>query len=184
MTGHRLAIVGAGSVGRSVAELAGEYGHEVVGITDSTGAMVADSAGDPTDDSTGEVTAGSTGDATTNSTGEATTDSSGTTTGETSIDVASALARTERGDPVGDAAPDAVFETDYDVLVEATPTTLGDAQPGFGHARRALAADRHVVLANKGPVAERYEDLQRLAEASAGHVRFEATVGGAIPVCS
>lgn len=168
MAGHRLAIAGAGSVGRSVAELAGEYGHEVVGIADSTGAMVADS----------------TGGASAASSGEAAADSSGTTTGDISIDGASALARKDRGEPVGDTAPETIFEVDYDVLVEATPTTLGDAEPGFGHASRALAADRHVVLANKGPVAERYDELQRLAGASAGCVRFEATVGGAIPVLS
>jgi len=44
-----------------------------------------------------------------------------------------------------------VLDGEYDVLVEATPTTLGDAQPGFDHVRTALERDRHVVLANKGP---------------------------------
>ena len=82
---------------------------------------------------------------------------------------------------VGDADPEAALEADYDALVEATPTTLGDAEPGFGHAARALERGRHVVLANKGPVAERYEELRALEADSAGTVRFEATVGGAIP---
>jgi homoserine dehydrogenase len=68
--------------------------------------------------------------------------------------------------------------------VEATPTTLGDAEPGFSHVRRALAADRHVVLANKGPVAERYADLRAVEAENDGEVLFEATVGGAIPVLS
>ncbi|WP_247729584.1 homoserine dehydrogenase [Halovivax limisalsi] len=144
MGGRRLAIVGAGAVGRSVADLAGEYGHEVVAIADSRGAVVDESG----------------------------------------VDVASALERKRRGDPVGDAAHEVVFETPYDVLVEATPTTLEDAQPGFGHVERALAADRHAVLANKGPVAERYDELRALEARSEGSVRFEATVGGAIPVYS
>ncbi|WP_290815762.1 homoserine dehydrogenase [Halovivax sp.] len=143
-TGHRLAILGAGAVGRSVAELAGEFGHEVVAVADSSGAAV---------------------------------DADG-------IDVPGALERKAGGEPVGTAEPAAVFEADYDVLVEATPTTLGDAQPGFDHARRALEADRHVVLANKGPVAERYEELRAVEGESAGALRFEATVGGAIPVLS
>ncbi|ELZ72927.1 homoserine dehydrogenase [Haloferax prahovense DSM 18310] len=85
---------------------------------------------------------------------------------------------------VGEADPGAVFDADYDVLVEATPTTLGDAEPGFSHVERALADDRHVVLANKGPVAERYADLRALEAESEGIVRFGATVGGALPILS
>ncbi|AEH38430.1 homoserine dehydrogenase [Halopiger xanaduensis] len=142
--GRKLAILGAGDVGRSVADLAGEYGHEVVALADSSSAAV-----DPD-----------------------------------GIDVESTLERKVGGESVGTDDPEAVFETDYDVLVEATPTTLGDAEPGFSHVERALEADRHVVLANKGPVAERYEELQALEADSAGSVRFEATVGGAIPVLS
>jgi len=68
--------------------------------------------------------------------------------------------------------------------VEATPTTLGDAEPGFSHVRTALERDRHAVLANKGPVAERFGDLRALVADSAGDIRFEATVGGAIPAVS
>jgi homoserine dehydrogenase len=70
------------------------------------------------------------------------------------------------------------------VLVEATPTTLGDAEPGFGHVKAALERDRHIVLANKGPVAERYSDVRELERESEGTVLFEATVGGAMPVLS
>ncbi len=140
----RLAILGAGDVGRSVADLAGEYGHEVVALADSTDAAI-----DPD-----------------------------------GIDVDSVLDRKLGGDAVGTAEPADVFETEYDVLVEATPTTLGDAEPGFTHTKRALDADRHVVLANKGPVAERYDELRALEADSAGSIRFEATVGGAIPVLS
>ncbi|ELZ30060.1 homoserine dehydrogenase [Halogeometricum pallidum JCM 14848] len=100
------------------------------------------------------------------------------------IDVDSVLARKGSEGRVGSADPEAALDADYDVLVEATPTTLGDAEPGFSHVRGALERDRHVVLANKGPVAERYADLMALERESAGEVRFEATVGGAIPVLS
>lgn len=140
----KLAILGAGDVGRSVADLAGEYGHDVVALADSSHAAV-----DPD-----------------------------------GIAVESALERKVGGEAVGSADPEDVFDTDYDVLVEATPTTLGDAEPGFSHVQRALEADRHVVLANKGPVAERYEELRALEAESAGSIRFEATVGGAIPILS
>ncbi|THE64947.1 homoserine dehydrogenase [Salinadaptatus halalkaliphilus] len=140
----KLAILGAGAVGRSVADLAADYGHTVVAIADSSTATV-DPGG---------------------------------------IDIDATLERKAGDDGVGTADPDEIFETDYDVLVEATPTTLGDAEPGFSHTKRALESDRHVVLANKGPVAERYEDIRALEAESAGSIRFEATVGGAIPVLS
>ena len=139
-----IAVLGAGAVGTSVVELAGEYGHDVVAVADSTSAAVDDDG----------------------------------------LKTEAILEAKRSGGRVGDAAPEAVFDAPYDVLVEATPTTLGDAEPGFSHVRRALEADRHVVLANKGPVAERYEDVRALEVDSAGTVLFEAAVGGAIPVLS
>ncbi len=98
------------------------------------------------------------------------------------IDPAAVLVRKDGDEPIGTADPESVVQADYDVLVEATPTTLGDAQPGFNHVRAALETDRHVVLANKGPIAERYAEVRELERSSAGAVRFEATVGGAIPI--
>lgn len=140
----RLAVLGTGAVGRNVAKLAGEYGHTVTALADSSSAVV-----DPE-----------------------------------GVDVSAALARKRETGVVGESdSPDALT-ADYDVLVEATPTTLGDAEPGFSHVRTALASDRHVVLANKGPVAERYADLRALEADSEGRMLFEATVGGAIPVLS
>ncbi|QSG13684.1 homoserine dehydrogenase [Halapricum desulfuricans] len=141
----RLAIVGTGTVGSSVAELAGEYGHTVTAMANVEAATI-----DPD-----------------------------------GIDVEAALERQHEGERhLGEADPEDALDAEYDVLVEATPVTLGDAQPGFGHVTVALERDRHVVLANKGPVAERYGEVMALAEESAGEVRFEATVGGAIPVLS
>lgn len=139
-----IAILGAGAVGSSVAELAEEFGHRVVAMADSAGARID----------------------------------------EEGIDVTAALERKERGESVGDVPPGVALEAEFDALVEATPTTLGDAEPGFSHVREALERDRDVVLANKGPVAERFGDLRDLERESRGRVRFEATVGGAIPVLS
>lgn len=140
----RLAVIGVGAVGRSVIELAPEYGHEVVAVADSTAAAIDDGG----------------------------------------LDAAAILERKRDRGTVGDEDPERALSADYDVLIEATPTTLGDAEPGFTHVKSALDSDRHVVLANKGPVAERYDDVQAAAANSAGSVLFEATVGGAIPVLS
>ncbi|MDT3433735.1 homoserine dehydrogenase [Haloarcula sp. 1CSR25-25] len=100
------------------------------------------------------------------------------------IDAAAALDRKRTDGVVGSDAPEDALSAEYDVLVEATPTTLGDAEPGFGHIRAALERDRHAVLANKGPVAERYADVRALERESEGSVLFEATVGGAMPILS
>lgn len=108
-------------------------------------------------------------------------DSSSAATGDEQVDVESVLQRKEETGAVGTQPAGELFKTEYDVLVEATPTTLGDAQPAFSHCQRALEEDRHVVLANKGPVAERYTDLRKIETQSNGSIRFEATVGGAIP---
>lgn len=137
----RLAIMGAGAVGRALAELAPAVGHTVIGIADSTGAAL-DPAG---------------------------------------LDPARVLAEKTNTGTVGSASHTDLLDADYDALVEATPTTLDDAEPGYGHAVHALERDRHVVLANKGPVAERYDDLRAHEHDSHGTVRFEATVAGAIP---
>lgn len=100
------------------------------------------------------------------------------------VSVEEVLAHKQANEAIGSADPSDVLEAEYDVLVEATPTTLDDAEPGFGHVEAALGRDRDVVLANKGPVAERYAEVRELEQASEGTVRFEATVGGAIPVLS
>jgi homoserine dehydrogenase len=141
----KLAIVGAGAVGRSVLSLAAGYGHDVVAVADSSSAAFASDAA-------------------------------------SGLDAQAVLDRKSARGLVGDDDPAAVLDADYDVLVEATPTTLGDAEPGFSHVAHALDRDRDVVLANKGPVAERYADLRSLEAKSGGRVRFEATVAGAIPV--
>ena len=111
-------------------------------------------------------------------------DSTAAAVDEEGLDPTEVLHHKQETGSVGSADHEAALAADYDVLVEATPTTLGDAEPGFSHVERALERDRHVVLANKGPVAERYNDLRQLEAESAGEIRFEATVGGAIPAMS
>ena len=111
-------------------------------------------------------------------------DSASATIDPEGIDVGTALDRKAEGRGVGTDGIDRALDAEYDVLIEATPTTLGDAEPGFSHARRALERECHVVLANKGPVAERYADLRAAERESTGTVLFGAAVGGAIPVLS
>ncbi|MBI1257510.1 MAG: homoserine dehydrogenase [Chloroflexi bacterium] len=68
-----------------------------------------------------------------------------------------------------------------DVVVEASPTDLKTAQPALDLCRTAFKSGKHVVLANKGPVAVAYDELQTLAKTSGKLLRFEATVMAGTP---
>ena len=51
----------------------------------------------------------------------------------------------------------AVIESgEYDVMVELTPINIMTGQPATDHVRRALDLGKHVITANKGPVAWHY----------------------------
>jgi homoserine dehydrogenase len=68
-----------------------------------------------------------------------------------------------------------------DVLVELSPTNLRDGQPALDLCRSALSSGKHVVLANKGPVAVDYAGLLALAKSADRAVMFEATVTSGTP---
>ncbi len=140
----KLAVIGAGTVGISVAEMASDYGHTVTALADSASA----------------------------------------TTNPDGLDVEAILSQKRGTDDIGTGTVEDALASEYDVLVEATPTTLDTAQPAYDHVRAAFERDRDVVLANKGPVAQRYADVRALESESEGRLRFEATVGGAMPVIS
>jgi homoserine dehydrogenase len=74
--------------------------------------------------------------------------------------------------------------TGADVLAEATPTNLHDAEPGMSHIRTALIEGIHVITANKGPVALAAHELLALARQHGVQLRMEATVMAGTPVIS
>lgn len=74
-----------------------------------------------------------------------------------------------------------IREGDADVMVETTYTDLKTAQPALDHCRAAFETGKHVVLANKGPVALAYEELRAAAERANRLLRFEGTVMAGTP---
>ena len=74
--------------------------------------------------------------------------------------------------------PRGLLEGDVDVLVEA----LGGPEPAGAIAAEALARGIPVVTANKTLVAARGPDLTALALDRGTRIRFEAAVGGGVPV--
>lgn len=69
-----------------------------------------------------------------------------------------------------------------DVLVDITTLDPLTGEPAASHVRAALAAGRHVVTANKGPIAHAYHELRALAEAHHVALRFESTVMDGTPI--
>ena len=73
---------------------------------------------------------------------------------------------------------DAVLASDVDVVVELA----GGLDPAGSWVRRALEAGKSVVTANKKLIAFHGIDLERLAAARGGHLKYGAAVAGGIPV--
>jgi homoserine dehydrogenase len=77
----------------------------------------------------------------------------------------------------------AIRSLDYDVLVELTTLDVERrGEPAITHVRHALSRGRHVVTANKGPIAWAYTELKALADESGCALLHEATVMDGTPV--
>ncbi len=87
--------------------------------------------------------------------------------------------------PEGDksiSAMDVITKTDYDILVELTPVNIMTGQPATDHIRSALNRGKHVITANKGPVAWAYRELRDLAKKNGVLFCHEGTVMDGVPV--
>ena len=79
---------------------------------------------------------------------------------------------------VSDAPAHLVADPDVDVIVEL----MGGDEPAHTLIAAALAMGKSVVTANKHVVAHHGAELEALARRTGGMLRFEAAVGGGIPV--
>jgi homoserine dehydrogenase len=75
-------------------------------------------------------------------------------------------------------------ETGANILIEATPTNLSNAEPGLSHIVTALRMGVNVVTANKGPGALAGLALLNLARQQGVQLRMEASVMAGTPVIS
>ena len=86
--------------------------------------------------------------------------------------------------PDGMTPLDFIRDVEHDVMVETTPTNVITGEPGLTHIITALESGRHVVTSNKGPLALEYSRLMNLAAKQGNELKFEASVGGAMPILS
>ncbi|MDQ6704791.1 MAG: homoserine dehydrogenase, partial [Acidobacteriota bacterium] len=69
-----------------------------------------------------------------------------------------------------------------DVVAEITTLDPSTGEPALSHIRAAFARGRHVITANKGPVAHAYSALKNEAHLAGAEFRFESTVMDGAPV--
>ena len=73
---------------------------------------------------------------------------------------------------------DDLLASDVEIIVEA----IGGAEPAVDYVRAALLAGKSVVTANKQVIAHHGPALLSLAERQGRQLRYEAAVGGAMPI--
>jgi homoserine dehydrogenase len=69
-----------------------------------------------------------------------------------------------------------------EAVVELTTLNPATGEPAISHIRAALARSKHVVTANKGPIAHAYATLKEEARRAGVEFRFESTVMDGAPV--
>ena len=110
---------------------------------------------------------------------------------ERGLDLARVLAGWRREGRLSASHPDAadvgareaISTVPCDVVVEMTPLTRrARGEPAISHVREALRRGRHVVTANKGPLAWAYTSLAKEAAKRGLQFLHEATVMDGVPV--
>jgi len=97
------------------------------------------------------------------------------------VDSGEPLDSLHRGVPVFDTL-EFVRQCPADLVMEATWLNPQTGQPATDYVRAALEAGRHVVTANKGPIAFAYRELRALAAQKGVGLFFESTVMDGAPV--
>ena len=69
-----------------------------------------------------------------------------------------------------------------DVAIEVTTLNPEGGEPAVSHIRAAISRHIHVITANKGPIANRYAELQAEARMAQVEFRFESTVMDGTPI--
>ena len=105
------------------------------------------------------------------------------------IDLRQALRLATRGEslepcgrPVRGPSSEFLGSAAADVVVELTPLRIAASQPALDHIVAALRSGKHVITANKGPVAYHYRRLKALARRNRVGFRYEGTVMDGAPV--
>lgn len=75
-----------------------------------------------------------------------------------------------------------IEKAEYDAICEMTPLNIFTGQPAIDHIRCAFARGKHVVTANKGPIAWKFDELSTEAKEKGVMFFYETTVMDGTPV--
>jgi homoserine dehydrogenase len=84
--------------------------------------------------------------------------------------------------PPASSAAEFLDRVDCDIVCEITTLNPSTGEPAISHIRSAFARGRHVITANKGPIAHAYAALRDEARKAGVQFRFESTVMDGAPV--
>ena len=98
------------------------------------------------------------------------------------LQVKTILVRHFKDGPYRDRMTDDFGRIENDPDIRVVVETIGGVEAAYEYTRRALAAGKHVVTANKQLVAEHGCELLALAREKGVSYLFEASVGGGIPI--
>jgi homoserine dehydrogenase len=112
-------------------------------------------------------------------------DSRGATLSPEGVDLADCLARKrEKGTVALEKITgiEVIKSIDHELVIETTPTNIETGGAGLQNMLAAFEKGLDVVTSNKGPLTLNYRELVETAKAAGSKFRFEATVGGSMPV--
>jgi homoserine dehydrogenase len=79
---------------------------------------------------------------------------------------------------------DIIAESEAQLLIEATPTTVRTPGPALERLKAAFRTGKHVICVNKAPLAVAFPALQELSRHNRCQFRYSGSVGGGTPVLS
>ncbi|WP_255350334.1 homoserine dehydrogenase [Methanosarcina sp. 2.H.A.1B.4] len=112
-------------------------------------------------------------------------DSKGATVNPDGVDLADCLSRKRTGGTVAIdklTGVEVIRSVDHELVIETTPTNIVTGGAGLQNMIAAFETGKDVITSNKGPLTLKYRELMEAAKAAGSNFRFEATVGGSMPI--
>ena len=76
---------------------------------------------------------------------------------------------------------EAIKKSGANLLIETTPTNLGDGEPALSYFKTALSEGMDIVTANKAPLVLRFGEIQDLARSNGCRIKFSGATAAALP---
>lgn len=112
-------------------------------------------------------------------------DSKGASVNPQGVDLADCLSRKRKSGTVAlenITGIEVIRSINHDLVIETTPTNIETGGAGLQNMFAAFETGKDVITSNKGPLTLKYRELIEAAKASGSKFRFEATVGGSMPI--